>query len=155
MLPKSLTAMFSVSAPLAFRLPRYSNPSKAALMLARVPVKIMLVSLLPLPVVKLRPAIPDSVKLPLATLRVSCIGAAAASTSITATVLPPATLNTRLVSSLTFCAGGKTSAGPSLTALTVIATDVLTACAPPAPLLPWSLIVRFRLSAPLKSGLAL
>ena len=115
----------------------------------------MVGSLLPVPLKKLRPVTVASVSVPLPALRVRRTELLPASVSATVIELPLVVLNTKFVSSATPCAAGTVSTGASLTALTPISTELPIAWAPPAPLLPWSLIVTFRLSAPLKFGLAL
>ena len=92
-----------------------------------MPVKLMVVSLLPLPLTKLSPVTVASVSVPLATLMVRRTALLPASTSAIVTALLFAALNTRLMSSATPCAAGTVSTGASLTALTPISTEVPTA----------------------------
>ena len=97
-------------------------PSSAALIAASVPLKLMLVSLLPVPTLKLSPATLASVTVPLAAVTVSCTRLAPASTSATVMALPVPEENSNAVSSAVACAAGTDSSGASLIALTVIAT---------------------------------
>ena len=76
----------------------------------------MVALLLPFPATKLRPTVPLSVSVPRVAVRVSCIGAPPASTSVTRGALAPA--STKAVSSLTDMGAGKLSEGASLTAVT-------------------------------------
>ena len=87
--------------------------------------------------------------MPLVTDRVTRSGLAPASTSLTLRALPLALENTRVVSSLTDCAVGTVCTGASLTALTVMATVSLSVSVPPAPVLPWSDVVKLRVALPL------
>ena len=57
------------------------RPFRAVLMLASVPVKVMVASAVPSPVVKVSPAVPARVSVPLVPVSVTCTGLAPASTS--------------------------------------------------------------------------
>ena len=114
-----------------------------------VPVNTMLASKAPSPVVKVSPAMPDSVKVPLATLSVTCRLPLALSTSAMAMWLPLETENTRLVSSSVVCALGTVFTGASLTALTVMPTVSVSTKVPPVPVLPRSDVLMVNVSAPL------
>ena len=97
-----------------------------------VPVKVIVVSALPSPLEKLRPAVLANVSVPLVTDRVTRSGLAPASTSLTLRALPLALENTRVVSSLTDCAAGTVCTGASLTAVTVIDASWLVLLCPSA-----------------------
>ena len=103
-----------------------------------VPVKLMLGSLLPLPVTKLSPVTVASVSVPLATLMVRRTALLLASTSATVNALPFAALNTRLLSSRTTCGDGTVSVGASLTGL--ITSDAVSLTAENAVVPPLTLL---------------
>ncbi len=114
--------------------------------LVRVPVKVIVVSEVPSPALKLSPPVPPSVTLPLVAVSVTCsissptMTLSASSGSEVAIWLPFAAEKTRLVSSLVLWATGTVLTGASLTALTVIATGSVSLMGPPGPKLPRSLV---------------
>jgi len=110
------------------------------------PVKVMLASCVPSPDEKESPLICDSDSTPFATDSVTCMVSPPTSLSAIEMALPP--LNTRSVSSLTACGPGTVLTGASLTASTVIATESVSPCAPPEPVLARSLTVRLSESGP-------
>ena len=127
-------------------------PSSAALMLAAVPVKVIVLSAVPSPTVKLRPTSCASVKVPSLTARVICRSAPPTSRSLTEIRLPFRVEKTSEASSFMLCADGTVLSGASLTALTVMPTVSVSVNAPPEPVLPWSSVVSVRVTAPLKSA---
>ena len=118
-------------------------------MLAIVPVKTMVVLFVPVPVVKVNPVVWAKLMVPFVTVRVTFSGLDPASTSLMLMALPLLEENMIEVSSLMVCALGTELIGASLTALTVIATVLVSLRAPPDPVLPWSLVVMVRVSLPL------
>ena len=108
-------------------------PARAALTLDKVPVKTIVASAVPSPVVKVRPVMPERVIVPLLAVRVTLIAPEAASTSVMLIRFPLPLEKTRLVSSLTLCAAGTLFTGASLTALTVMLTESVSLLAPPLP----------------------
>ncbi len=103
-------------------------------MLSIWPLKVAVVSPLPVPAEKLKPEIPASVKVPLVAVRVT--SSTLLSTSVTEIAFPLATEKTSAVSSLVFCATGTVLTGASLTALTVMELEAeaeLKAVVPPVP----------------------
>ena len=118
-------------------------------MFAIVPVKTMVASPVPSPVVKVRPAMPESVSVPLLEVSVTLTAPETASTSPMLIALPLPAENTSVVSSLVLCAMGTVLTGASLTALTVMLTVSLSVFAPPSPVFPRSLVVICTVAAPL------
>jgi hypothetical protein len=90
-----------------------------------------------------------SVSVPLVALSVTRTGLAPASTSEIEIRLPLPEEKTRAVSSLVACGPGTALTGASLTGLTLIATELVALSGPPAPVLPWSLVVIESEAAPL------
>ena len=99
-LPWSLVMICRLAAPLKLGVGANDSPSSAALMLAMVPVKVIVASAVPSPVLKARPAVPLSVILPLVPFSVTLTELPPASTSLIEIRLPPPALNTSGVSSL-------------------------------------------------------
>ena len=91
-------------------------PSSAVLIAASVPVKVMVASLAPSPVVKARPAVLPRLSTPLVALSVTVTLPLPASGSAMENALPLALLNTSVPSSFTVCAAGTVLTGASLTA---------------------------------------
>ena len=148
--PWSLVTTVIVWAPRT--LPLKAMPSRAALMSVRVPVNVIVLSAVPSPTEKLNPVIWLKVRTSAPSLAVSCTwtGFVPASTSEIDTRLPFAELKTRsTLCSAPWVAPGTLFTGASFTALTVIPTVSVSDCAPPEPVLPWSLVVMLNVSAPL------
>ncbi len=97
-------------------------------MAAAVPENVMVASAVPSPVVKVRPAMPESENVPLVTATVTV--RVPVSTSATVIRLPFATENTRAVSSVVVCAPGTVLAGASLTGDTVRLTVAVSVTPP-------------------------
>ena len=130
---------------------KLSVPS-AALRSASVPRSTTLVSLLPVPLTSVNPAVLPNDSVPLASalvLKLSSRLELPASGSETVIALPEAAENVNGVGCGVACAPGKPSSGASLTAPTLIAMLPLAVLAPPLPLLPRSLTLRSICAAPL------
>ena len=97
----SLVVRVKLAAPLKLSLGWKVSPFRAVLMAPIVPVKTRVGSSLPLPVVKLSPAVPFRVRLPLVALSVTCTGLLPAFTSLTAIRLPVRVEKTKALSSAT------------------------------------------------------
>ncbi|MNJ14516.1 hypothetical protein D3C77_87420 [compost metagenome] len=110
-------------------------------MLARLPVKIIVASADPSPVVKLRPAIPESVISPLLATSVTCSALLPASTSLMLIRLPLPALNTSTLSWAKDWVPGTELNGASLIAVTARVSVVLLASEVPVPELPGSMPV--------------
>ena len=117
-------------------------------MSAKVPVKVIAALPVPVPVLNVSPLVPESVSVPLLTLRLTCSALASESTSLTEIALLVAVENASAAFSLTVCGPGTVLTGGWLTSLTVIATVLLAVFAPPRPVLPRSLVAIARLSLP-------
>jgi hypothetical protein len=109
-------------------------PSSAALMSPALPLNTIVVSPLPSPLLKLRPAMVASVSVPSLALSVNCSGDAAVSMSATLIARPLALDSTSVVFSGVTCRPGSWLTGASLTAPTLLLTlaaAVLKALLPP------------------------
>ena len=95
-------------------------PLRAVLMLAMVPVKVIVASAVPSPTVKARPAVPESVNVPLVTVSVTWTAFVPASTSATEIWLPLPLEKTNGVFWLVLCGPGTVFTGASFTALIVM-----------------------------------
>jgi hypothetical protein len=99
-------------------------PSSAALMSARVPVKVSVPSAVPSPSVKVRPVVRPSVSTPWVTESVTCTGLLAASASEMERALPLAVEKTNSAeSSGVLCAAGTVLTGASLTLVTAVLSE--------------------------------
>ena len=81
-LPRSLVTICRFAAPLKLSVGAKLRPSKAALMLAIVPVKVIVESDVPSPALKVRPVVPFRVTAPLVAVKVTCTELEPASTSL-------------------------------------------------------------------------
>ena len=77
----SLVVRVKLAAPLKLALGWKVSPSKAVLMAPIVPVKTRVGSFVPVPVVKVSPAVPFRVRVPLVALSLTCTGLLLTSTS--------------------------------------------------------------------------
>ena len=110
--------ILTAPAPLLSEVGWNTSPLSAALMLATVPLSVMAASLMPSPLVMVKPAVPLSVRVPCSAHTVTV--SEPLSTSATEIVLPLAGLKTTVLSSATTWVGGTVFTGASFTGFTVI-----------------------------------
>ncbi len=91
-------------------------PSSAALISAIVPVNVMMPSLVPLPVLKVNPLVPDRLTVPLAAVSVTWTGAPLASRSLTVIAVPVVDDSSNKPPCSMVCAPGSEFSGGASTA---------------------------------------
>src|SRR5260370_1430592 len=109
-------------------------------MLARVPVKVMLASFVPVPTLNVRPVVCARVSVPLLTDRVTCSGLPPESLSLTLTALPLAEENASVVFALVLCAEGIFFNDTASTEIYALPLHDALPIWPPTPVLPRSLV---------------
>jgi hypothetical protein len=110
--PKSVVPIWTVAMPWKAAVGENCRPLSAALTLASVPVKVIVASALPSPVLKLRPVSPLSVSVPLVAVRVTETLVSSVSAMLMALPLPE--LKTSGVSIAVTCRPGTVLTGASL-----------------------------------------
>ena len=119
-LPRSFVTTWRPAAPLNPLVGLNDRPLRAVLIAAMVPLKVIVGSAVPSPVVKARPVVPPSVTFPLVPARVTRTEAPPASTSDTEMAFELPVEKTVAVFMFVDWAPGTALTGASLTALTLI-----------------------------------
>ena len=104
-------------------------PSSAALIADRVPVKVIVASAVPLPAIKVSPAVPASVSVPFVAVSVTWSGFVPASGSLTP-IGAAAGRETSGVSSAEICAPGTRFTGGSLATFATVTVTVAVEVSP-------------------------
>ena len=125
-LPRSSVEICTLALPMKPGVATKVAPASAALMSAMVPVKVMVASAVPSPVLKVSPWVPDRFSVPLVAVRVTWTGFVPASRSLTDSAVPMLDENSSMPSWSMVCAPGAMFSGASLLASSRLFRSIVT-----------------------------